>query len=192
MSGQQPRAGVDRGLPAATVFTHLHGAEVHHHGARLPAARFVARWEGLLHEATLDEIAQPPIETIGYGHTGDVHAGEVWSTAKAMRVLMHDIGWASAAVAEKVEHRLTLRQRMALISFVFNLGPGVLEGKLLALINQGKMDQAADLMLDYDHAGGVEVLGLKRRRESEAWMMRHPHKVARNPHRPSHKQRKRR
>jgi lysozyme len=67
-----------------------------------------------------------------------------------------------------------VRQRIALISFVFNLGPGVLPGsQLLKALNSGHIHQAANLMLDYDHAGGVVVEGLRNRRKAERWMMLH-------------------
>jgi lysozyme len=138
------------------------------------AARFIAKWEGFLPEAVLDTIASPPVWTIGYGHTLGTHPGERWSRAHALRVLMHDCRWAAAAVAHNVTIKLTVRQRIALISFVFNLGPGVLPGsQLLKALNSGHIHQAANLMLDYDHAGGVVVEGLRNRRKAERWMMLH-------------------
>lgn len=181
MSTLAPLAGPHRGIEqpiSAAAASNSHKGR----WSRLWAARFVAKWEGFLPDATLDTIAQPPVETIGFGHTGGVRAGEHWSKAHALRVLDDDVKWAAAAVAEKVKHRLTVRQRMALISFVFNLGPGVLRGDLLRHLNEGKIAVAAAEMLDYDHAGGVEIPGLRNRRESERWMMlhsRHP----KNPHR---------
>ena len=43
---------------------------------------------------------------------------------------------------------------------------------MLKLLNAGKYDDAAQQLLEWDHAGGVEVEGLKRRRETELqlWM----------------------
>lgn len=187
MSAQRPVAGERRG--------HEHEAAKttkKHRWSRRYAAKFIAKWEGFLPVAILDTIAEPPIPTAGFGHTGsDVHVGDHWSREHSLEVLDHDVAWAAAAVAEKVKHRLTVRQRMALISFVFNLGPGVLDGELLRLINQGKIREAAHKMLEYDHAGGVVVQGLLNRRKSEAWMMVHP-LHPRNPHKPTptHKEKK--
>jgi lysozyme len=146
------------------------------------AARLIARWEGWLGTAYLDEIASPPVWTIGYGHSNyaappTVHAGERWSRAKGLRVLAHDCRSSAAAVGRYVTHKLTARQRMALISFVFNLGPNILPGtELLRCLNEGKWERAGQLMLTYDHSGGEVVQGLLRRRMAEAWLLTHPRK----------------
>lgn len=182
MSVAAPLHGEHRGQRHAIPDGNVHKNK--HPAVKKFAARFIAPWEGFLPQATLDTIADPPVETIGFGHTGNVHPGERWSRERAERVLAHDIGWASAAVVDKVKHRLSVRQRIALISFVFNLGPGVLEGELLATLNRGEFKRAASMMEGYDHAGGVVVQGLLNRRKAEAWMMRHPHRPTRNPHKP--------
>lgn len=184
MSGQQALAGPHRGKHRSSVGLHRE----RNGWSRTWAARFVAKWEGFEPVAVSDTIASPPVETIGFGHTGNVRPGERWTHEHALRVLDKDIAWAAAAVAEKVKHKLTVRQRMALISFVFNLGPGVLEGSLLHLLNSGRLVEAADKMLEYDHAGGVVVEGLLNRRRAERWMMLHP-LHPRNPHRPPKKRR---
>lgn len=145
-----------------------------HGWSLLWAARFVAKWEGFLEVAYLDTIASPPVLTIGYGHTGNVRAGERWSRAKSLDVLMHDIRWAAAAVRENVHVPLTVRQRIALISIVFNAGPGVLEGTRLAReLNGHHYLAAADAFLEWDHAGGVVVQGLLNRRRAERWLFLH-------------------
>jgi GH24 family phage-related lysozyme (muramidase) len=186
VSTQRPLAGDQRGQVHPVEFD---AKKAGHSWSRLWAARFVAKWEGFSPDAVLDEIAFPHVWTIGFGHTGGVQPGEVWTREHAEKVLEHDIGWAAAALAQKVTHRLTVRQRMALISFVFNLGPGVLDGEFLRAINTGKLKRAADMMLDYDHAGGVVVEGLLNRRRAERWMMIHP-LHPRNPHHPpKHKKR---
>jgi len=145
------------------------------------AARFIARWEGFLGYAYWDSLGG--VWTIGYGHT-PAQPGERWSRAKALRVLGGDCRSAAHAVDKLVKHRLTVRQRIALISFIFNLGPGVLpHSDLLKALNRGEFHRAARELLDYDHAGGQRVLGLTRRRRSEAWLLTHPRK--RPPERPT-------
>jgi lysozyme len=158
------------------------------------AARFVAKWEGLLTTAYLDTIASPPVWTIGYGHSEyaappHVHAGERWSEAKAMDVLTRDLRATARAVDEKIHVRLTFRQRIALISAAYNLGIGILN-VLAPMINAGHMKAAANKLLEYDHAGGVVVEGLSNRRKAERWLMLHNHLP--NPHRarPIHPKRK--
>lgn len=136
------------------------------------AARFIAKWEGFSADAYWDSIGG--VWTIGYGHTGNVQPGEHWSHAHALRVLVKDCRWAAAAVDSQVKYKLTVRQRMALISFVFNLGANILPGSnLLKALNRGHIHLAANLMLDYDHAGGVVVEGLRNRRKAERWLMLH-------------------
>lgn len=160
------------------------------HWSLLWAARFVAKWEGWLPTAYLDTIASPPVYTQGYGHTR--YAGPPippdgrWSKAKGLRVLARDCRSSAASVDRLVKHRLSVRQRMALISFVFNLGPNILPGtELLRCLNEGRWHRAADLMLTYDHAGGVVVQGLLNRRKAEAWLMTHSRpKHGANPHEP--------
>lgn len=149
------------------------------------AARFVSRWEGFLPVAYLDTIASPPVYTIGYGHSEyaappHVHEGDRWSEAKAMEVLTRDLRKTAEAVDEKIKHRLTFRQRIALISAAYNLGVGILN-VLAPMINRGEIQRAANKLLEYDHAGGVVVQGLLNRRKAERWLMLHDHLP--NPHR---------
>lgn len=148
------------------------------------AARFVAKWEGWLPTAYLDTLASPDVWTQGFGHTR--YAGRpyppdgTWSKAKGYRVLARDLRDSARVVNELVKHKLTLRQRMALISFIFNLGPGILpHTALLRALNRGEFHLAARHMLEYDHAGGVVVQGLRNRRHAEAWLLTNPR--ARDP-----------
>lgn len=135
------------------------------------AARFVARWEGFLPTAYLDTIAVPAIYTIGYGHTGDVHAGERVTKAQALRLLSSDLRVAARAVRQGIHVRLSVRQRMALISLAFNCGGGAVIGSTLAAkLNARNYKGAANCFLEWDHAGGVEIEGLKNRREAERAM----------------------
>ena len=144
------------------------------------AARFVAKWEGFLSTAYLDRIASPPVWTIGYGHTGDVHEGQTVSKAQARRILADDLRGAARAVAKAVKVPLSVRQRIALISIVFNVGPGALDDThLINDLNAKRYKAAADRFLEWNHAGGVVVEGLTRRREAERWMFLHDGKRAR-------------
>lgn len=143
-----------------------------HRWSLLWAARFVAKWEGFLPRAYLDTIASPPVWTIGYGHTGsDVGPGDYVTKDQAQRILANDLRFAADAVGRLVKVPLTVRQRIALISFVFNLGPGALEeSTLLKKLNNHNYTGAGNEFLKWDHAGGVQVLGLTRRRKAERKM----------------------
>ncbi len=74
--------------------------------------------------------------TIGYGHAGDVQAGDVITPHQAEVLLAADVAVAEAAVRRLVRVPLTQGQFDALVSFVFNLGAGRLSGStLLAKLN---------------------------------------------------------
>jgi lysozyme len=144
------------------------------------AARFVAKWEGFLPTAYLDEIASPPVWTIGYGHTGGVSSGQTIGEAEGRELLAGDLRDAARAVDGAVKVPLTVRQRVALISIVFNVGPGVLsDTHLIKDLNAKRYDEAADRFLEWNHAGGVEVEGLTNRRKAERWMFLHDGSKAR-------------
>lgn len=143
------------------------------------AARFIARWEGFLPYPYLDTIASPAVLTAGYGHTKYAGppipvAGQRWSKAKALRVLTNDIRGAAKAVKRSVRVKLTVRQRIALISLVFNCGAGAIEGSTLQRkLNAGNYLGAANEFLEWSHAGGVVVQGLLNRRREERWIFLH-------------------
>ena len=70
---------------------------------------------------------------------------------------------------------LNPNQTAALLSFCYNLGDGALgESTLLKLLNQGNYQAAAGQFQLWDHAGGVVVDGLLRRREAEAALFLKP------------------
>lgn len=143
------------------------------------AARFVAKWEGFIPTAYLDTIASPPVWTIGYGHTGGVREGQTISESEARKLLAADLRGAAGTVAQQVKVPLTVRQRIALISIVFNCGPGALDDThLVKDLNAGNYKGAADRFLEWDHAGGVRVEGLTNRRTSERWMFLHDNRKA--------------
>lgn len=159
------------------------------HWFRLACARFVGKWEGFVSPPVLDTIANPPVWTGGFGHTsmagpprvvpGMVRSREFWED-----VLARDLMDAIRDVEEKVKVKLTTRQKMAIVSARYNLGPAILEGsKFIEAVNAGEIKRASNLLLEWSHAGGVVVEGLLNRRKAERWMMRHP-LHPRNPHRP--------
>jgi len=108
--------------------------------------------------------------TIGYGHR--VLPGEAFpdgvTIEGAEKILAIDIAIAQVSVERLVRVPLTQGQFDALVDFVFNLGASRLAGStLLRYLNAGKYDEAALQLLKWDHAGSVELAGLKIRREAE-------------------------
>jgi lysozyme len=107
--------------------------------------------------------------TIGFGHTGpDVHPGMVITQAEADALLVKDVQVAVVAVNRLVKVNLSQNQFDALTDWTFNLGEGTLaRSTLLRDLNAGDYAGAAQQFELWDHAGGVVMLGLLRRRQAE-------------------------
>ena len=145
-------------------------------------ARFVARWEGLLLKAYLDTIASPPVWTIGAGWTGlirdkvtgelrQIREGDRIGHRYAMRLLGKGLAAASRDIRRLVKVPLTVRQRMALMSLYYNIGPGAFASSTLVReLNKGNYRKAGNQFLQWKYAGGVEIEGLLNRRRSERRM----------------------
>ena len=108
--------------------------------------------------------------TVGYGHK--LQPGESFpsgvTVTQATDLLMADVAVAESVVSRLVKVPLTQGQFDGLVDFVFNLGGARLASStLLKDLNAGKYDEAAQQLLEWDHAGGKEVEGLKARREAE-------------------------
>lgn len=107
--------------------------------------------------------------TIGYGHL--IRPSEAYTRitpAKAESLLLRDVAIAELLVKESVRVPLTISQFSALVVLVYNIG-GYQFGTstLLALINQGKYDAAAEEILRWEKANGKTLRGLARRRYAE-------------------------
>lgn len=120
--------------------------------------------------------------TIGFGHTGDVLPGSSVDPVLAEFLLQLD-----AAEAAKALERLPLNQNQfdALVSFVFNLGPGrlpndprgpagFLGSTMRRLIVDGLYAQAAAQFPRWVYANGRKLPGLVVRREDERALFERP------------------
>ena len=128
----------------------------------------IAAFEGLRLKAY--KPTPNDVWTIGYGHTKNVHPGQVINRATARRFLRQDVRWAEAAVNRlPVAHLLNQNQFDALVSFTFNLGAGILgaEHDIGRHLRARHFKLAADSMLEYSHQGPVVLAGLLRRRRAE-------------------------
>lgn len=108
--------------------------------------------------------------TIGYGHrllpSESFRAGI--TEAQATQMLLADVGTAEQAVEHLAKVPLTQGQFDALVDFCFNLGSGRLASStLLKSLNSGQYQDAAEQLIRWDIAAGVENAGLKTRREAE-------------------------
>lgn len=78
-------------------------------------------------------------------------------------------------VSNRVKVVLNDNQFAALVSFVYNVGIGAFTNSTLRKrLNAGEFQKAADEFLKWDHAGGVVVKGLTRRRQAERALFLHP------------------
>lgn len=131
--------------------------------------------EGCELTSYLDKIADPPCWTIGHGttHIGGmaVEAGMTCTRQEADGWAMMDLEGAASEILQLVRVKLTDHQCAALISLVYNIGGGAFaHSDVLEALNRGQYHQAADRMLEYNHAGKHEVSGLESRRARERTM----------------------
>lgn len=132
------------------------------------------QFEGFRSHVYLDIQGLP---TIGYGHK--LHHPESFphgvSESQATEILVADVHDAEQAVERLVRTSLTQGQFDALVDFCFNLGQGRLAAStLLADLNSGRYDAAAEQLLLWDHAGTQENTALRTRREAEFHLWHSP------------------
>ena len=111
------------------------------------------------------------IWTIGWGHTGSVKKGDIWTQGEADNILLNDLDKFEGYVNQYVKVPLTQNQFDALVSWTFNLGPGNLKSStMLTKLNEKKYDEVPSQMKRWNKAGGKVLCGLERRRNAEAAM----------------------
>lgn len=139
--------------------------------AAMDEARFTAAFEGF-RSAPYQDVRG--VWTYGYGSTRDGNGNPVSphtpaiGEAEARVLLARDLTRADHTVMADVHIPLTPAERAALTDFVYNLGSGAFAGStMLKMLNAGNLSGAAAEIVKWDHAGGVEVAGLLRRREAE-------------------------
>ncbi len=129
----------------------------------------VRHFESLYLKAYRDMVG---VWTIGWGHTGlqhkdgTVYAGRVITKQKASELLAYDMHQFEERVNTFAKVPLTPDQFSALVSFDFNTG-GLGKSTLLRMLNAKDYAGAAEQFLRWNRAGGKEVRGLTRRRNSE-------------------------
>lgn len=106
--------------------------------------------------------------TRGYGETEGIGPHSPWLSraqgeANLKRLVETRYEWAIRQLGVE----LNQNQWDALCSFVWNLGAGIFGGHLGQLLRARDFNGFANAMLAYDHAGGVRLAGLTRRRQEE-------------------------
>lgn len=138
--------------------------------------------EGLELKAYLDAAG---VWTIGYGHTGSKYAqpGVEITKAKAEQLFKEDLKEAEDVVKKYVTAEITDPMYSALVSFVYNVGPGkpgvksgfvwLKNGKkstILTKINNNDFLGAAEEFSRWVFANGKKLNGLVKRRAAERAM----------------------
>jgi len=126
---------------------------------------FLKQWEGCKLTAYTDQGGRV---TIGYGHTGNVQLGTVWSEQQADEALDADIGRVVGQVEAVVKVPVNINQLAALCSFTYNLGISNLsKSGLLKLLNKSQFSGAANQFPLWNHIGMYVSPGLTNRRDAE-------------------------
>lgn len=131
-------------------------------------------FEGLKLKAYQDQVS---VWTNGYGNThGVTSATQPITLAQAEADLQRNLAECGDAVNRLTQGiKLTQNQFDALVDFVLNFGPGRLAtSSLLRLLRAGDKLAAANEFPKWNHAGGVVVAGLTRRREAEKELFLRP------------------
>ena len=150
--------------------------------------KFICSWEG--YSATPYNDGAHPLPghaTIGYGtllHYGPVTAadrkkyghGITKTQARALmaKELVKTEGAVRRLLGYRARRKMSQAQFDALVSFTYNVGIGGFAGStLLRLIKSGHLGYAARQFAKWNKAGGAEMPGLTRRRESERQLYLH-------------------
>lgn len=123
------------------------------------------QFEGLSLTAYKDIVG---VWTNGYGNTHNVVPDSTITMDQAIRDLADNISGSEYVVNKVVTVPLTQGQFDACVDFVFNLGSGSFQSStLLRKLNNKDYLGASTEFPKWNHAGGVEVAGLTRRRLAE-------------------------
>jgi lysozyme len=128
----------------------------------------IKKFEGCKLEAYQDAVG---VWTIGYGHTKNVHEGQVIKQKEAESMLVHELLEYCHHVEKALEVELTQNQFDALVSWTYNLGPTNLNrSTMLKVVNANNMSEVPTQIKRWNKAGGKILDGLVRRRKAEALM----------------------
>lgn len=141
----------------------------------LDGERFIAGFEGVVLHPYDDGGPGIGNATIGIGHLihlgvftqADVDRYRGFTLADAYALLGQDVASTEASIRDAITRSLNQNEWDALVSLVFNTGPGVLAAGIAADINAGEMVAAANAWQAWCHANGQVLAGLVRRRQAE-------------------------
>ena len=130
-------------------------------------AHLIEQFEGFSDKPYRDPVG---VWTIGFGSTKGVGPGSPHVTrAQAEARLMREVDAEYGAAINALGLPLNQNQFDALVSFVYNVGPGGVAPStgVGRALRARDWNAAADRLLQWDKAGGRRLLGLTRRRQAE-------------------------
>ncbi|QTC00248.1 lysozyme [Alcaligenes sp. SORT26] len=134
-------------------------------GVVAAAIALVAAWEGRSLVAYVDPVGIP---TICEGYTQGVKLGDVVTPERCDALTEQEVRRALAVVDRSVTYPLPDEVRVALSSFVYNVGAGAYANSTLLRKLRGRDIDGACRELDrWVYAGGRKLRGLERRRQVE-------------------------
>lgn len=129
------------------------------------AIALVAAWEGRSLVAYVDPVGIP---TICDGYTHGVKLSDVATPERCDALTEQEVRKALAVVDRSVPQTLPDGMRVALASFVYNVGPGAYgSSTLLRKLRSGDLAGACNQLPRWVYAGGKKLRGLELRREAE-------------------------
>lgn len=146
------------------------GTHIDHAGLAL-----IERFEGFSSCPYLDTVGTGNPYTRGYGETEGItrHSPCISRAAgeEHLRVLIEArYQWAVRGLG----FNFNQNEIDALDSFIWNLGAGIFTGTLRLDLERGQVFAASQIMVQYDHAGGVVLEGLRTRRIAEVRLLLTP------------------
>lgn len=135
-------------------------------GAIAIATILIPSLEGVEYKPYRDVVG---VLTVCYGHTGaDIIPGKIYTEAECKAMLNKDLVPFARSVERSVKVPTSEYQKVALISFSYNVGVKAFESStLLKRLNAGDSAGACDEMRRWNRAGGKVWKGLINRREIE-------------------------
>lgn len=131
----------------------------------LSLLELISSFEGLSNRRYVDPGG---VQTICYGHTATASFAQFYSSEVCTGLLISDAVHALSVVESSVLTPIPPDAKMALASFVYNVGQGAfLRSTLLRRLNNGDGASACSELDRWVYADGKRLRGLVRRRAAE-------------------------
>jgi lysozyme len=134
------------------------------------ATELIKKYEGF---RSIAYLCPANVWTIGYGNTryvngNKVKKGDKITEEEAQQLLDYFVVSFAQGLKKAVKVELNQHQFNALLSFVYNIGLNkFMSSTMCKLINENKLDEAANEFDKWNKSNGVVLNGLVKRREEE-------------------------